>query len=144
MKGINQTARALGASSTLARRGARGSRSAAGAAAVTATFGPTPYLSVADSPFAGLGLTGFQLEDFEDGVLNVPGVAATTGGTVIGPQPQADSVDGDAGGIDGSGADGRSMLSIPSTNVLTFEFDAAVARRICRRMRVSCGRTSGT
>ena len=95
-----------------------------GASALTQTFGPTPYLSDADSPFVALHIPGFQLEDFEDGLLNTLGVMATTGGTVIGPQPQADSVDGDAGGIDGSGADGRSLLSLPDTTVLTFVFDA--------------------
>lgn len=96
-----------------------------GASALTQTFGPTPYLSAADSPFASLNIPGFQLEDFEDGLLNTLGVLATTGGTVIGPQPQADSVDADAGGIDGTGADGRSLLSLPDTTVLTFVFDAA-------------------
>lgn len=95
-----------------------------GASALTQTFGPLPYLSSADSPFMALNIPGFQLEDFEDGLLNTVGVMATTGGTVIGPQPQADSVDGDAGGINGSGADGRSFLSIPDTTVLTFVFDA--------------------
>ncbi len=95
-----------------------------GASALTQSFGPLPYLSFADSPFMALNIPGFQLEDFEDGLLNTVGVTATTGGTVIGPQPQADSVDGDAGGINGSGADGRSFLSIPDTTVLTFVFDA--------------------
>jgi len=98
----------------------------AGASALTVTYGPTPYLSAADSPFAPLNIPGFQLEDFEDGLLNTPGVTATTGGSVIGPQPQADSVDGDAGGVDGSGADGHSLLSIPDTSVLTFVFDGAI------------------
>lgn len=96
----------------------------AGAYALTETYGPSPYLSAADSPFVALNIPGFQLEDFEDGLLDTLGVTATTGGTVIGPQPQADSVDGDAGGIDGSGADGRSLLSLPDTPVLTFVFDA--------------------
>lgn len=35
-------------------------------------------------------------------------------------------MDGDAGGIEGSGADGHSLLSLPDTSVLTFVFDAAV------------------
>src|SRR6185295_5549806 len=38
-------------------------------------YGPSPYLSAADSPFAGLSLGYYLLEDFEDGQLNTPGVA---------------------------------------------------------------------
>ena len=47
------------------------------ASAETIFFGPTPYLSAADSPFdlSGLGTT-FFLEDFEDGELNTPGAAS--------------------------------------------------------------------
>lgn len=88
-------------------------------------LGPTPYLSFADSPFDGLaGFSYFHLEDFEDGLLNTPGVSAS-GGTVVGPSPATDSVDGDDGTIDGSGAAGHSLLSTPATTTLTFTFDAA-------------------
>lgn len=67
-------------------------------AAAQTFHGPTPYLSSADSPFA-LGSGGFALEDFEDGLLNTPGVTSPTGlvastqysGTII------DSVDADDG-----------------------------------------------
>jgi hypothetical protein len=71
---------------------------------------PIPYLSAADSPFdmSGLGST-FFLEDFEDGVWDLPaGVEA--GPYVIGtPSPFTDSVDGDDGVIDGWGTNGHSM-----------------------------------
>jgi len=61
-------------------------------------FGPTPYLSAADSPFdlSGLGTTMF-LEDFEDGELNTPGIL-TTSLRPLGPNPPfqiVDSVDAD-------------------------------------------------
>jgi len=58
--------------------------------------GPTPYLSDADSPFAGLGLSSFYLEDFEDSALKVPGVVASVG-VPRAPGPETDSVDGDDG-----------------------------------------------
>lgn len=46
----------------------------------SATFyGPTPYLSFRDSPFSGTNFSYFYLEDFEDGLLNTPGVNVTTG-----------------------------------------------------------------
>lgn len=75
---------------------------AAGAApALAQTFhGPLPYSSTADSPFPLAG-GGFYLEDFEDGLLNAPGVVPSNGyvsssqygGTII------DSVDADDGVI---------------------------------------------
>ena len=45
-------------------------------------LGPSPYLSSADSPFNGGTFSYFHLEDFEDGALNTPGVAAS-GGIVL-------------------------------------------------------------
>jgi len=74
-------------------------------------FGPTPYLSAADSPFdlSGLGTTMF-LEDFEDGELNTPGIL-TTSLRPFSPNPPfevVDSVDADDGMIDGSGLEGHS------------------------------------
>ena len=73
--------------------------------------GPTPYLSTADSPFP-LGSGGFAFEDFEDGLLNVPGVTGSGGivtstqypGTII------DSVDADDGVLDGTCLDGDSYF----------------------------------
>ncbi|MCP5146143.1 MAG: hypothetical protein H6978_15140 [Gammaproteobacteria bacterium] len=96
------------------------------AGAATTAYGPTPYLSSADSPFIAVSFDVFQLEDFEDGALNATGVSATHGGSVIGPQPQADSVDADDGVLDGSGAAGRSFYSGAVTTVLGFSFDESV------------------
>lgn len=69
-------------------------------------FGPTPYLSAADSPFS-LSSPGLLLEDFEDGALDTPGVSSTNGAP-RGPSGLTDSVDGDDGSIDGSGNGGHS------------------------------------
>lgn len=77
-------------------------------------LGPTPYLSVADSPFdmSGLGTT-FFFEDFEDGRFDLPpGVASDFDYQVIPPGPTTDSVDADDGVIDGSGTDGQSLHPI--------------------------------
>jgi hypothetical protein len=52
------------------------------ASAAAQFFGPTPYLSSADSPFAPASHTQFYLEDFEDGLLNTPGLSATGLGQV--------------------------------------------------------------
>lgn len=77
-------------------------------------FGPTPYLSAADSPFdlSGLGTT-FWLEDFEDGELNTPGAsqlgAPPIQAIVRGPSVITDSVDADDGVIDGHGDTGHSL-----------------------------------
>ncbi len=101
---------------------------------VTQYLGPIPYLSQADSPFdlSGLGTT-FFLEDFEDGVLNTPGVTASSdAGELIvnGPDLSAfsDSVDGDDGAIDGSGSQGRALAPVnqvgSSALGVTFTFDA--------------------
>lgn len=85
-------------------------------------IGPTPYLSVADSPF--FGDVGFTLEDFEDGLLNIPGVTASTG-RVFGPDQFADSVDADDGVIDGLGQNGRSFFEDFGPTGITFTFNAA-------------------
>ena len=76
-----------------------------GSAAHAALIGPTPYLESSDSPFDGVSFGAyFHLEDFEDHLLNVPGVTASSGGVtsiVFGPAIH-DSVDADDGFIDGS------------------------------------------
>lgn len=94
---------------------------------IGAPVGPSPYLSEADSPWTGLPFSYFHLEDFEDGVLNTPGVAATgatsilvSGGTFT------DSVDGDDGAIDGSGTNGRSQYTTNGTAGITYTFDAGL------------------
>jgi hypothetical protein len=89
-------------------------------AAVAAPFGPTPYSAFADSPFAGLAFADFQLEDFEDGALNVPGVTASVG-QALAPGALTDSVDADDGVIDGSGSGGWSWY-VNATSI-TFTFD---------------------
>src|SRR4051794_1842198 len=87
-------------------------------------YGPLPYLSEADSPFAASIQAGTtRLETFEDGALNTLGVSASTGET-IGPSGITDSVDGDDGSIDGSGQNGFSYFASPGSIGVTFSFDA--------------------
>ncbi|MBI5432786.1 MAG: hypothetical protein HZA52_08155 [Planctomycetes bacterium] len=73
-------------------------------AAAQTFHGPTPYFSTADSPFA-LGSGGFALEDFEDGLLNTPGVTSPSGVVTSTQYPASiiDSVDADDGVL-GNGA----------------------------------------
>ncbi len=89
-------------------------------AAVPEFFGPSPYLSAADRPFA---VTTAHFEDFEDGALNTPGVTASTfsiassfGTTLI------DSVDADDGALDGTCQVGCDDLW--ANGAVTFTFDA--------------------
>lgn len=84
-------------------------------------LGPTPYLSAADSPFAGLEFDYFHLEDFEDGVANTPGLYYK-GMFVSGPGPLTDSVDGDDGAIDGLGRLGHSARSTGFLIPMIFDF----------------------
>lgn len=91
------------------------------AAGAQTYLGPTPYLSRADSP---LGLTKPVLDDLEDGALDILGVSADYG-AVYGPTAICDSVDGDDGVIDGSGAAGHSFFSYGGTTGITFTFDDA-------------------
>lgn len=88
-------------------------------------FGPSPYLSTADSPFTGGSFSYFHLEYFEDGALNTPGVTASAG-IALGPSINTDSVDGDDGSIDGSGQGGFSWFSNASTTSFIFSFNAAI------------------
>jgi hypothetical protein len=90
-------------------------------------FGPSPYLAAADSPFATVVFDYFHLENFEDGLLNVPGVTRSTG-NIIGPGLAADSVDADDGSIDGSGNGGRSLFVVSAP--ITFTFDAVALGRL--------------
>jgi hypothetical protein len=89
-----------------------------------APFGPTAYLSAADSPFLGIDFSGgyFHLEDFEDHLLNTPGAAGVSGGVtsvVFGPSVH-DSVDADDGVIDGSGLLGDSWFNGGASTGFTF------------------------
>jgi hypothetical protein len=86
----------------------------------------------ADSPFSGELLSYFHLEDFEDHLLDTPGVtgapaspASGVTSVVFGPSIH-DSVDGDDGSIDGSGLDGDSYFAINAAAGGTFTFDAGV------------------
>ncbi len=112
--------------------------STAGTCVAAFTFlGPTPYLSSADSPFAGqVGAPDFYLEDFEDGELNTRGIISPARERdIMGPSTETDSVDADTGAIDGSGNGGFSLTeksfvvlpTIPGTYVYSFrfQFDAA-------------------
>jgi len=92
------------------------------ASAAALFVGPTPYLKLSDSPFAADIAAGRAvLEDFEDGLLNPPGVTASTG-SPIGPGGNIDSVDGDDGVIDGSGTGGHSFFSGDGPTGITFNF----------------------
>ena len=88
-------------------------------------LGPTPYLSQADSPFAALITAGtVVVENFEDGALNTPNVAASAGAP-FGPSGITDSVDADDGSIDGSGTAGNSFFSGSGAAGITFTFNPA-------------------
>lgn len=84
------------------------------------SFGPSPYLQFADSPFATENFSGgyFYLENFEQGFVTTPGVSIL-GGFVLGPGTNTDSVDADDGSIDGLGQAGHSYYS----NSTSIEFD---------------------
>jgi hypothetical protein len=90
-------------------------------------LGPTPYLSKADSPFvADINAAHVYLEDFECGVLRVPGVTPSDG-SVIPPgfAGLIDSVDADDGAIDGSGLNGHSFFTGSGATGITFTFSQA-------------------
>lgn len=91
----------------------------AAAASPTPTFyEPTPYRSDNDSPFKGLSFSYFYLDDFES-ATRPPGYASVQGGTILGPGGATDSVDADAGTIDGSGTAGHSWFSTYQDGELT-------------------------
>jgi hypothetical protein len=72
---------------------------------------PTPYTSFAGSPFSSVSFNYFHLENFEDGLLNTPGVVASAGVPV---SFGSDSVSGGAWTFYSNG-----------TNSLNFTFNAA-------------------
>jgi len=99
--------------------------------ATTATFVvSSDYSSFIDSPFADIasGNANFHLEDFEDGLLNTPGVSAASG-IVLAPGPNTDSVDFDDGVLDGNGNGGRSFYA-NGKNRFTFTFSADALGRL--------------
>lgn len=98
------------------------------AAAADTSYGPTPYVKAADSPFSSGSFSYFYLETFEDHLLNTPGVTASAGGVtsvVFGPSIH-DSVDADDGNIDGSGLAGDSFFSGAGATGIKFTFNAGV------------------
>ena len=91
-------------------------------------LGPSEYLSFTQSPYSGIELEYFELEDFEDGLLNTPGVSiSSVSWVVVGPSPFTDSVDEDDGVVDGSGLGGHSLFAasnvfgVPTTAIFTFD-----------------------
>ena len=87
-------------------------------------LGPSAYLQASDSPLTGDTYTYFHLEDFEDGVLDTPGLSVTSG-VVLTTGSNLDSVDADDGCIDGSGSTGNSWYQFPAPDGTTFVFDEA-------------------
>jgi len=105
-----------------------------GSAQAAVFFGPGggsglsgEYAQFSDSPFFGLDFSGgyFYLEDFEDFVLDVPGVGASAGGLtrVVSIPTAVDSVDLDDGVLDGSGLAGESWWALGEPGT-TWSFDA--------------------
>jgi hypothetical protein len=77
-----------------------------------------PYFGIAQSPFNGLPFTYFHLDTFDAGSVTAPGVVAT-GGAVVGPGSEVDSVEG-------PGDLGHSYFSGNSAAGVTFTFNAGV------------------
>ena len=92
-------------------------------------FGPTPYLSAADTPASFMeDITGcphcvHEIEDFEDGTLDF-GLSISSG-SVLGPSSLTDSVDSDDGNVDGFGTAGNSWFAA-QTNSITITFPTLV------------------
>jgi len=80
-------------------------------------YGPTSYLSFADSPFNGSTFSYFHLENFEDSATPgyVPGLGL---GSVHGPGDLVDSVE--------LGTSGHSWYSTGPTSFFSFSFDKSV------------------
>ncbi len=99
----------------------------------TQFLGPSPYLAFdhpdagpAVSPFHEIGFHYFHLEDFEDGLLNTPGVSLNEVSTTNVTTVFSDSVDGDDGFIDGlATGNTRSLHSAFVTSSFAFEFSAS-------------------
>ncbi|MAE67275.1 MAG: hypothetical protein CMJ18_23685 [Phycisphaeraceae bacterium] len=100
----------------------------------TTLLGPSPYLAFDDSlpgagaaisPFSTVDFGYFHLEDFEDALLNTPGVTADAGVAGSGSGFQ-DSVDADDGVINGTGRFLGSYGGFTGTTAMTFTFDASV------------------
>ena len=82
-------------------------------------------MQAADSPFSSTSFADFQLETFEDGLLNTSGVTAS-GGFPIGWDMFGDSVDIEDGSVDGTGSQsGHFFYSAFTQYAFTFTFDGA-------------------
>jgi hypothetical protein len=93
-------------------------------------FGALPYADfdapaagTAISPFSQVNFTYFYLENFDDGLLNTPGVRIREFATTNISTAFSDSVDGDDGIIDGRATGNtRSLFSNFTISSFTFEF----------------------
>jgi hypothetical protein len=93
-------------------------------------IGPAAYRAHWNSPWMpqdrSQWVPTLQLETFEDGQLNLPGVSASAG-SVLGPSPNTDSADQDDGNLDNfSGTGGHSFFSANGSAGITFTFNPAV------------------
>lgn len=85
---------------------------------------PIPYKSRADSPFVGVVFASYsQFEDWEDGLVNTPGV--TPSSVATGAGPLCDSVDGDDNVVDGKCEKaGGCNSGFSGSGTIDFTFDA--------------------
>jgi len=84
--------------------------------------GPLPYVQASDTPLDTSG--NFQLETFEDSLLDTLGVTSVGGASIGAPSFITDSVDADDGALDGKGLAGHSYFANGATGI-RFNFDAA-------------------
>lgn len=98
--------------------------------ATAALLGPSAYSSFTDSPFSGGSFSYFHLEDFDDHLLNTPGVTVTAGTFSTATSGFSGSIIDQVGLAGGCPAGGLSVAcdtwfgSGPTG--LTFTFDAIV------------------
>lgn len=85
-------------------------------------LGPSPYLSFEDSPFYDTTFDIFEIEDFEDGTLDLANTTVNSG-FVLNPGEKTDSVDADDGAFDGFGTAGHSYYA-GDTECLIFKFSS--------------------
>jgi len=88
-------------------------------------YSPSQYQKFSDGPLSFVDYSGgySHLENFEDGAFNAPGVIGS-GGAVLSPGVQTDSVDEDDGILNGLGSAGHSYYV--SGNKVEFTFDKSV------------------
>jgi hypothetical protein len=97
---------------------------ATSASATTQFFGPSAYQSSADSPFTPAAYAQFYLEDFEDGLLNTPGLSGTGKGQFcVSNEALCFPHSGleDSVGNGGDGNVGHSLFSGGGSITLTFD-----------------------